>query len=269
MGYETYTGIIAREVDTGDADRYLTILTVEYGKLECYAKGIRRQSSKLAPQARLLTYGEFGFFNSKDRRTLTSAKSLESYYDIRMDIAKCAYATHFLEIARDIIVEAQAFPLALQTLLNSLYVLCYRDLPPEFISRVYEIRILSAAGFAPLLDRCSVCGAALQAGGAAGFAIYGGGAVCPADGCASSAGRIAQISPGAVKAMRYVAECDSSAIFQFKISDAILAELTQIVPEYLRGQLGKEYNKLDEAQRYRAFELEFHKKALKEGINGN
>ena len=262
MGYEKYTGIIAREVDTGDADRYLTILSVEQGKFECYAKGLRKQSSKLAPQAGLMTYGEFGVFNNKDRRILTSAKSLESFYDIRMDIVKCAYAMHFLEISRDVIVEAQAFPQALQMLLNTLYVLCYKDMPPDLISRVFEIRILAIAGFAPIFDHCSICGAPLGPGETAGFAIYGDGAVCAGAECTNAAGRMLPISRGAIKAMRYIAECSAGNVFQFTLSESIMAELSSIVPAYLREKFGKEYNMLDEAERYHTFENEMHKKTL-------
>ena len=257
MGYETYTGLVAREVDTGEADRYLTILTVEKGKLECYAKGIRRQNSKNAAQAGLLTYGEYQLYRKGERYILTSAKAIETFYNIRTDVAKFAYAVHFLEIARDVIVEAQAFPHALQTILNTLYVLCYKELPPEFVSRVYEIRILALSGFAPMLDRCTVCGIPLPPGEPAGFAVYGDGLVCAGAGCREAAGgRVVPLSTGARKALEYVAGCGAGAIFHFELSNPALTELSAAVPEYLRHQFGREYKKLDEAERYRAFENE-------------
>lgn len=256
MGYETYTGLIAREVDTEEADRYLTILTVESGKIECYAKGIRRAKSKLAPQAGLMTYGEFMLFRSKDRFILTSAKSIESFYNIRIDVEKYAYATHFLEVARDVIVEAQAFPQAVQTLLNTLYVLCYRDISPAFIARVFETRILALAGFAPMLDCCSICGAHIPPGECAGFAAHGDGAVCRRGECADKAGQVLQVSQGTLRAVQYIIDCDANAIFSFSISKKVADELAALIPEYLRYHLGKEYKILDEAERYKAFERE-------------
>ena len=257
MGYETYTGIIAREVDTGEADRYLTILSVERGKLECYARGIRKQNSKLASQAGLLSFGEFQLYKKGERYLLTSAKSIEAFYNIRTDIVNCAYAAHFLEVARDVIVEAQAFPEALQVLLNSLHVLCYRDMAPEFVSRVFEIRILSLAGFAPVLDRCSVCGKPAEGEtGMYNFAPYGEGLVCDGEACANTVGKIVRISSGAVRAMKYVVECAAGDIFNFRINSAVSAELAQLMPAYLQRQFGREYNKANEAERYRAFERE-------------
>jgi len=260
MGYETYTGVVAREVDTGEADRYLTILTVERGKLECYARGIRRQKSKLSSQAGLMAYGEYQLFKRGDRHILTSAKAIETFYDIRMDVVKCAYAAHFLEIARDVIVEAQAFPEALQTLLNSMHVLCYRDLAPDFVSRVYEIRILALAGFAPLLDNCSICGEPIQNDGNGGalFDIYGDGLVCGGLNCRALAGYVSPVSRGAVRAIKYVLECGAGDIFQFSISSAVSAELAYLIPAYLRRQFGRDYDKPGEAERYRAFEREIN-----------
>lgn len=256
MGYELCTGLVAREVDTGEADRFLTVLSVERGRIECYAKGIRRASSKLASQAGLLTYGEFQVFKSKERRVLTSAKAIELFYDIRSDVVKCAYAAHFLEIARDVIVEGQSFPQALQTLLNTLHVLCYRDLQPEFVARVYETRILALAGFAPMLDRCSVCGAQLPSGGGARFAVYGDGLVCGSDGCRAGSGALAPISAGAVHAIRYISECGAGALFNFTLSGGALSELTALIPAYMSVHFGKEYLKAGEAERYRSFEKE-------------
>ena len=261
MGYESYTGLVAREVDTGDADRYLTILTIERGKLECYAKGIRGAKSKLASQAGLLTFGEYHVYRKGERYVLTSAKALESFYNLRADVAKCAYAAHFLEIARDVVLEAQAFPQAVQTLLNALFVLCYRDLPPDFVSRVFELRTLSLAGFAPRLDACTVCGAELPAGEAAGFDVEGDGLVCGAASCLSEAGKVLPLSRGARRALSYVVGCGAGAIFQFETSAAVASEMSAIIPEYMKFHMGKEYKKLGEAERYRAFENEMRKLA--------
>jgi len=266
MGYETYSGIVAREVDVGDADRYLTLLTVESGKLECYAKGIRGKKSKLASQAGLMTYGEFYLFKNKDRLILTSAKASEHFYDIRTDVEKCAYAAHFLEIARDVIVESQAFAEALQTLLNALYVLCYRELQPEFVSRVFELRILALAGFAPALDRCSICGAPFQDGGGDvkyGFAVDGDGLVCASAGCEDAAGRLVRLSPGAVRAIRYVSGCGARDIFNFTVNAEAARDLAASVPEYLQYHFGKEYSKLGEVKRYRTFEREMNYKIIR------
>ncbi|MDR1440737.1 MAG: DNA repair protein RecO [Clostridiales bacterium] len=257
MGHETVTGLISRAVSSRDADRYLTILTAEQGKLECYAKGIRSQKSKLAPSAGLLTFGEYKLFRRGERYILTSGKPIEAFYGIREDIARYACAAHMLEIALDVMPPAQPFPEALQALLNSLFVLANRDAPPEFVARVFEIRILALSGFAPQLDRCSVCGRPMAEREQGYFNACGYGLVCGGEGCLLAAGgKAVPISRGAVRALAHVAECEPGAIFSFSLSDAVLRELSAAVPEYLQYHFGKAYEKLGEAQRYAAFEQE-------------
>jgi DNA repair protein RecO (recombination protein O) len=259
--HETVTGLVSREVDTGDADRYLVLLTAEAGKVECFAKGIRNQKSKLASSAGILTFGEYKLFISKERRILVSAKAIERFPGLGLDIERYAYATHFLEIARDVIQEAQPFPEALQTLLNALFVLAYKETAPSFVARVFELRILALAGFAPVLDRCSVCGATSPRNFS--FDTCGAGLVCESEGCRAplgasmpSAPAPAPVSLGAVRAMRHVAACAANDIFNFAVSAAVEGELARIVPAYLRNQFGREYPRLAEAERYRAFEEE-------------
>ncbi|MDR1060552.1 MAG: DNA repair protein RecO [Clostridiales bacterium] len=257
MEHETVTGLVAKAVSSRDADRYLTILTAEQGKIECYAKGIRNQKSKLAATAGLLTLGEYKLFRSRDRYILTSGKPIELFYGIRADVARYACAAHMIEIALDVMPPAQQFTEALQTLLNSLHMLAHRGAPPEFVARVFEIRILALSGFAPMLDRCSACGRPLADGERRFFSMYGYGLICGGESCLAAAGKNAMpISGGAVKALAHVAECEPGDIFRFKLSDGVLRELSAAVPEYMKHHFGKAYERLDEAERYRSFEQE-------------
>ena len=261
MSYELVTGIIAKEVNYNEADRYLTILTNEYGKLECYAKGIRNQKSKLAATAGLLSFGEYKLFKNKNRYILTSGKLIEKFYDIRTDIVKYAYATHYLEIARDIVMEEQPFPEAIQTLLNTLHVLVYKKLPLDFTARVYETRMLMLAGFAPILDQCVCCGSPIVADEQSGksktsFSTSEFGVLCPRADCQKRDVKSIEISDGTIKALSYIISCEPKEIFSFTIGDRILKELSMIVPRYLRSHFEREYKGLDEAERYRAFEEE-------------
>ena len=253
------TGLIAREVNTGEADRYLTILTSEQGKVECFAKGIRNQKSKLQSTAHLITYGEYKLFHSKNRYILTSGKAIETFYNIRTDVEKYAYAVHFLEVARDVTMEGQPFPEALQTLLNTLHVLTYRDFNNLLTARVYETRMLALSGFAPALEHCAVCGRPLDSSkGTHRFTIAGSGLLCDDDGCLGSDRDAVLISSGTIRALQFFASCPPKSLFQFQLSDKILGELSRVVPPYLRHHMEKPYTKLHEVERYRLFEQEMH-----------
>jgi len=263
--HETVTGVVARVVNTGEADRYLTLLTAELGRVECYAKGVRSQKSKLAAHAGLLTFGEFKFFRKGDRRMLLSAKGVERFAGLHTDIAKYAYAIHFLEIARDVVMDEQPFPEALQTLLNSLFLLSYKDDAPDFVARVYELRMLALSGFAPVLERCSVCGGPLPAAGPFLFDAQGYGLVCGAEGCPGprrAGGKTVPVGEGAVQAMRHVSECEPEALFAFKLGWRAQRELGRAVPPFLSTHFGREYEKLREAERYIRFAQETYQRLV-------
>lgn len=56
--YKT-AGIVLRQRKLGEADKVLTILTPNLGKLDAVAKGVRRPTSKLAGHVEPLTHSSF------------------------------------------------------------------------------------------------------------------------------------------------------------------------------------------------------------------
>jgi len=261
MGYEKVTGIISKETNTGDADRFLTILTFEAGRIECFAKSIRKQKSKLSATAGLFCYGEYQLFNKNNRSTLTSGKLTENFYEIRNDIVRLTYAIHFLEVSRDVILEGEPFPEALKMLLNSLYMLSYTEKDPEIVSRVFELRMMSLSGFTPVLERCVNCGKdfellRLNAGEHDGavcrstgadmyFSAAASGVLCGDGGCKRIDRRAVRISEGTRRALKHITQSKASEAFNFTVSEMVRRELSEVIPKYLRYNMDREYSKLD------------------------
>ena len=55
-------GIVLRETETREADKILTLLTGEYGKLSVIARGARRKSCKFAACAQSLAWSEWTLY---------------------------------------------------------------------------------------------------------------------------------------------------------------------------------------------------------------
>ena len=55
-------GLVLREVAYKDADKLLTVLTRDYGKMTLKARGVRRAGSPLKAPCQLLARGEFTIF---------------------------------------------------------------------------------------------------------------------------------------------------------------------------------------------------------------
>jgi len=77
------TGIILGRINYGEADRILTVLTPDQGKLRLMAKGVRRVKSKLAGGIELFSVSQITFIRGRgDIGTLVSTRLNKHYGDI-------------------------------------------------------------------------------------------------------------------------------------------------------------------------------------------
>lgn len=81
------TGIVLTRTNYGEADRILTLLTPDYGKLHLVARGARRVKSKLAGGIELLSVSEITYAKGRGALgTLVSARLKKHYDHIVQDI---------------------------------------------------------------------------------------------------------------------------------------------------------------------------------------
>lgn len=81
------TGIVLARTDFGEADRILTILTPDQGKIRVMAKGVRRPRSKLAGGIELFSVSQITFMRGRgDIGTLVSSRLQKYYSNIVKDI---------------------------------------------------------------------------------------------------------------------------------------------------------------------------------------
>jgi DNA repair protein RecO (recombination protein O) len=81
------TAIILNRTDYGEADRILSLLTPEYGKLSLMAKGVRRVKSKLAGGIELFSVSEITFIKGRGAvGTLVSTRLIKYYEHIVGDL---------------------------------------------------------------------------------------------------------------------------------------------------------------------------------------
>lgn len=80
MNQLTTTAIILSRTDYGEADRIITLLTPDYGKLTLLAKGVRRIKSKLAGGIELFSVSEITFIKGRGEvGTLVSTRLVKHY----------------------------------------------------------------------------------------------------------------------------------------------------------------------------------------------
>jgi len=92
-------GIILRRTDYGEADRIITLLTPNHGKLRLIAKGVRRVKSKLAGGIELFSVSNITFIQGRsDIGTLISARLVRHYGDIVKDIRRTMLGYDLIKI---------------------------------------------------------------------------------------------------------------------------------------------------------------------------
>jgi len=87
MNQVVTSGIILARTDYGEADRILTLLTPDQGKLRLIAKGVRRVKSKLAGGIELFSVSSVTFVRGRgDMGTLVSTRLSKHYGHIVQDL---------------------------------------------------------------------------------------------------------------------------------------------------------------------------------------
>lgn len=153
--------IILNRTDYGEADRILTLLTPDNGKLSLMAKGVRRIKSKLAGGIELFSVSDITYIRGRGEvGTLVSTRLLKHYDGITKDIQRTMLGYDLikrLNKATEDEPEAEYFELLQQvfTALDD------RGVGLELIRLWFQMQLLRLGGHTPNLQT-DVAGNKLQ-----------------------------------------------------------------------------------------------------------
>jgi DNA repair protein RecO (recombination protein O) len=241
MSYIKTTGIVIKEVHTGEADKIVTLFTRNMGRITGSAKGARRPRSRLIAGTQLLCYSNFVLFKGKEMYSINSCDVIEPFYDIRNSVEKLTCAAHMTDIINDIVQENQPAIELLKLFLNSLYMISNSKRPILQVITVFEIKLLSILGYAPWVNGCVNCGN--NEIDNMSFSFIKCGFVCK--NCTAIDKSSIKLSEGAVKAIYYIVLSNMTNIFNFEVSHEVLNEIRRVSKIYLKKQLEKDYKKMD------------------------
>ena len=171
-------GLVLRETDTRDADKILTVLTPDRGKLAVIARGARRKGSRVAAACQLLAYSEMTLYERGQWTMLDAANTIELFGGLRQDLTALSLAAYFAELTEavadgcggdvlplllnaltDATAQAEDTSQLLRLLLNALYALSVLHKPPQLVKPAFQLRLMALAGYEPMADACALCGA--------------------------------------------------------------------------------------------------------------
>ena len=169
--------IVLRTHKLGEADRIITLLTRERGKVRAVAKGVRRTKSKFGARLEPFSRVDLLVFEGKSLDIITQAESLNAYgQDLALDYSLWTAGQTMLETA-DRLTPEDSISAESQYLLlvGALRTLVSGEHAANLVLDAFLLRALSMAGYSPTLNACVVCGVA---GTQPFFHVATGGALC-------------------------------------------------------------------------------------------
>ncbi len=99
MKQNVTSAIILRRINYGEADRILTVITPDYGKVSLLAKGVRKSKSRLAGGLELFSVTTIGYIDGKsDLKTVISTQLVRYYGKIVDNVGITMLAYEFLRL---------------------------------------------------------------------------------------------------------------------------------------------------------------------------
>jgi len=152
--------IVLRTHKLGEADRIITLLTRNNGRVRAVAKGVRRTTSKFGSRLEPFTHVDVQLAEGRNLDTVTQAETHDSFADsLGADYERYTAGTVMLETAERLVTEEKE-PSTQQFLLlvGGLRAMVGGERRPSQVLDSYLLRSLAVAGYAPSFDHCARCG---------------------------------------------------------------------------------------------------------------
>lgn len=145
------TAIVLSRINYSEADRIITCLTPDSGKVSLIAKGVRKQHSKLAGGIELFSVANISFIRGKGEiGTLTSSRLINYFSNIVSDLKRTKTGFKFLKIINQT-TEDQAGEEWYELIKGALEALDNQNLALELIELWFSLQWLKLSGHSPNL----------------------------------------------------------------------------------------------------------------------
>ena len=152
--------IVLRTHKLGEADRIITLLTRQHGRVRAVAKGVRRTTSRWGSRLEPFTHVDLQLAEGRSLDVITQAETLDPFHArLGLDYDRYTAGTVMLETADRLVTEERE-PSVQQFLLlvGGLRAMTAGEHGPGQVLDSYLLRSLAVAGYAPSFEHCAHCG---------------------------------------------------------------------------------------------------------------
>ncbi len=235
------TAIVLKRSDVGEADRLLTLLTLQRGKLRAVAKGARKPSARKTGHVELFNCVELQIAVAREIDLVTQAQTLEPFLRVRDDLDRLSYAYYFAELVDRLVEEEIEQREIYELMLDALHWLeTTKHLSRS--ARYFEMQLLDALGYRPQLHVCIHSKEELLP--EENFFSPEAGGMLKAQYRDNYRDSIS-VPVNALKVLRYLQNRNSSDIEQLKLSPQVESEVEAILHYYVTHLLERNLKSVD------------------------
>lgn len=207
--FVTVTGMILRTEPVGEYDRRVVILTRERGKISAFAKGARRQNSRLMAATNPFSFGQFKLYEGRSSYNIMEAVISNYFEELRSDYIGAYYGMYFLEVADYYTRENNDESQMLKLLYQSLRALLHPKLANDFVRSVFEMKAIAVNGEFP------------------GAPVNG------------------TYQDSTLYTVDYIGNVSVEKLYTFVVTEEVLKELKEIATHYCRRFMDKKFKSLE------------------------
>ena len=203
------TGMILSSVPCGDYDRRVVILTKDRGKITAFAKGARRQGSRLLADTDKFCFGNFKMYEGRSAYNLVEPSITKYFEELREDFDGACLGQYFLEFADYYTRENNDETEMLKLLYQSIKAICKPTLDNRLVRVIYELKAIVVNGEFPGV---------------------------PHD---------IELSESAAYSVDFIVRTPVEKLYTFAVSDSVLEELRHLSEIYRKGFIDRKLKSLD------------------------
>jgi DNA repair protein RecO (recombination protein O) len=222
-------GIVLKSIKLGEADRIITFLSNSKGKIRAVAKGVRKTTSKFGARLELFSYVDLLLYKGRELDIVTQAEVISSFHEIREDLNRLTFGSGMLDLTEKISLEGQADRALFDLLLKGLTALAKAEKNFRLLLSLYDLKLMSIAGYSPKLEQCAVC--EKKPGEKVGFSYEWGGIICQS--CLNVVREFVDISPTAYQTLKTFYNQPLSRAGEINLPGGIEEELFNMVNGYV------------------------------------
>jgi DNA repair protein RecO (recombination protein O) len=233
--------IVLSRFDLGEADRVLTLITPNEGKVKVIAKGVRRPTSRLGGSVEPFAELRLQLAHGRTFDVVTQVSVGHAWLALRDSLESTATAWYLAELA-DRSLEERHPAEPIYTILKRAYELLDAGMQPGRVARWFEMHLTDELGMRPEVDRCVECDRMLELGDSFRWVPPLGGVLCqreqgpPAD--------RAGLSLDALKLLKAYQRLDIAALAALRVPLLVEREVEAAMRDFVRVSLERDARSL-------------------------